>query len=327
MGVDDAATSVTRVDCGVPLMEVHPSHRKTWISPDVGGARRLLFESDAGYNEANIYAMPSLILKGQITGFDEPQGECSDKSGSVWVANTLAAQIVQLSRNGSILTTLSDPGEISGQLRGGPTTGDLAVIDVLTTGSAPGNVEIYKNASGTPTPLCPGDVRYFFAGFDGKGDLMVSGINNAGFQLCYGSSKSLVRISLSGGTLILPGTVQWSSVDNYWNVFDQQCNVTFAACDYRVTVAGSAGTITGVTTPENYKGAAVCDLVQGVVAANGQRYIAGADYEPSAYVCKESAGATTSVDRWANPAGGLPTNFYSNAADMSEPIGAAISAK
>jgi hypothetical protein len=208
-----------------------------------------------------------------------------------------------------------------------PSTGDLAVVNVLTTGSEAGNLEIYKKASGTPTPLtCAGDVRYFFAGFDGKGHLMVAGLNNTGFQLCYGTSKSLERLSLSGGTVIDPGAVQWSSANSYWNVFDQQCNLEYAACDYWVTVSGSAGTITGVTIPENYMGAAVCDLVQGAVSANG-KYIAGADYEPSEYVCKESAGASTSVDRWANPAGGLPKNFYGNPADMSEPLGAAISIK
>jgi hypothetical protein len=59
---------------------------------------------------------------------------------------------------------------------------------------------------------------------------------------------------------------------------------------------------------------------------NGKN-IVGADYEPSAYVCKNSGGATTSIDRWANPAGGPPTNDYSNAAVMSEPLGAAISIK
>ena len=311
-----------------PLMEVHPNHRKTWVAPDVGGVPRLLFESDAGYNEVNIYAMPKLTLKGQVTGFNEPQGECADKSGNIWVANTLSAEVVQLSRKGSILKTLSDPGEYPVSCAVDPTTGDLAVTNVLTTGSQAGNVEIYKNASGTPAALtCQGIVRYFFAGFDGKGDLMVSGLALGGFGLCYGTSSSLARIALNGGTVTLPGAVQWSAADNYWNVFDQQCNVVFAACDYWVTVSGSAATVTGVTTPENSQGAAVCDLVQGVVAANGQKYITGADYEPSAYLCKESGGAKTSVDRWANPAGGLPTNFYSNSEDMSEPLGAAISTK
>lgn len=271
--------------------------------------------------------MPGLILKGQVRGFDQPEGECSDKSGNIWVADTLAAQVIQLSRTGSILKTLSDPNEYPVSCAVDPNTGDLAVVNVLTTGSEAGNLEIYKNASGTPTALtCAGDVRYFFAGFDGKGDLMVAGLSNVGFQLCYGTRKSLKELSLSGGTVIDPGTVQWSSVNNYWDVFDQQCNLEFAACDYWVTVSGSAGTITGVTTPENYKGAAVCDLVQAVVAPKG-KYIAGADYEPSAYVCKESDGAATSVDRWPNPAGGLPVKFYSNSADMSEPLGAAISTK
>jgi hypothetical protein len=97
---------------------------------------------------------------------------------------------------------LSDPGEYPVSCAVDPTTGNLAVTNVLTTGSEAGNVETYKNASGTPTPLtCPGDVRYFFAGFDGKGDLMVSGINSVGFQLCYGNSNSLSRISLDAARL------------------------------------------------------------------------------------------------------------------------------
>ena len=58
--------------------------------------------------------------------------------------------------------------------------------------------------------------------------------------------------------------------------------------------------------------------IQGVVAAYGKKYTAGADYE---YVGCGNDG-NSSVNRWQYPAGGTPTNYTTN---VTEPVGAAIS--
>src|SRR5262249_32390826 len=131
---------------------VHADHHKSWVSPDAARAPRLLFASDSGTNDVYIFTMPGLQLKGTLTGWNEPQGECADKSGNVWVTNTGSTQIVKLSRTGSVLSTLSDPSGYPVGCAINPTNGDLAVTDIFGFSGA-GGIELYTNASGSPTRI------------------------------------------------------------------------------------------------------------------------------------------------------------------------------
>ena len=84
--------------------------------------------------------------------------------------------------------------------------------------------------------------------------------------------------------------------------------------------ASLSGVLIQVTNYKAYNGDPVCDLVQGVVAAYGNKYAAGGDYERSR--CGNAGG--NSANRWQYPAGGAPTNYTTN---VSQPDGAAISTK
>jgi len=55
------------------LGAVHPDHHKSWVSPDVKKARRLLFVSDDSTNDVYIFTMPAMALKGTLTGFTDPR--------------------------------------------------------------------------------------------------------------------------------------------------------------------------------------------------------------------------------------------------------------
>ena len=134
-------------------------------------------------------------------------------------------------------------------------------------------------------------------------------------------SATTQTIALSGGTLHYPGMVQWYNAGNYLALGDQECNGSTESCVYWVSIAGSSGTITGTTNLNNSLGNPACDLNQGVIAANGKKYLAGPDYGNN---CAE----LSSVYRWAYDAGGNPTNVYSNTTSgLVEPLGAAISTK
>jgi hypothetical protein len=102
-----------------------------------------------------------------------------------------------------------------------------------------------------------------------------------------------------------------------WVVFDQLCGGGNAACSYPITDSGVLGT---KTTYSSYTGSAVCDLIQGVIAANGKNYVAGGDY----FAC---GFANSSFDRWAYTAGGNPTAYVYDPNHYGEPVGAAISTK
>ena len=73
---------------------LHKRHIKSWVAKDAAAAPRLLFVSDDGTNQVNMYTMPGMVLKGELTNFSEPQGMCSDAAGNIWVTNTGTASVI-----------------------------------------------------------------------------------------------------------------------------------------------------------------------------------------------------------------------------------------
>ena len=90
-----------------PDAAVRTDHDKSWVSPDAKRAPRLLFISDYGAGDVSIFSLPGLTLKGTLTGFSFPEGECSDASGNIWIANTGASQMLLYTRTGTLVKTLS----------------------------------------------------------------------------------------------------------------------------------------------------------------------------------------------------------------------------
>jgi hypothetical protein len=305
---------------------MHPDHQKSWVSPDAKRAPRLLFISDYAADDVNIYTMPAMALKGTLTGFTSPEGMCTDAGGNIWISDTGAQQMELFSRTGTLLKTLSVPNEFPASCAVNKTNGDLAVGNIESATAGAGNIEIFHNATGSGTPYTNGNIfEYFFIGYDPSGNLFFDGTDSSRVisylgELPAGSSNT-ETISLSGGTLHLAGFIQWYRAGNYLALGDQMCGGTTTSCVYWVALSGSAGTITGTTNLSNYQGGAVCDLVQGVVAANGEKYLAGPDYEGAC-----SSGTPSTAYRWGFDAGGAPTN-YNNSSNFAEPIGAAVSTK
>lgn len=300
-----------------------PVHGRSWISPDARRAPRLLFIADYGASVVDIFTMPDLVLKGQITGFTSPEGECTDASGNIWIANTGAQELMQYSRTGTLIRTLSDAGEFPASCAVSK-NGDLAVGNIENSSGGAGNVTVYTNASGYGTPYVNASIyEYFFVGYDPQGDLYFDGTDSSRTnsylaELPSGSTSSAL-ITITGGTLHLAGMVQWYAPYGNLAVGDQMCGGTTASCVYLISFYRYTGSIQKTTDIMNYQGGNACDLVQGVIAANGERYLAGMDYESCGYTA-------TTANRWAYPSGGLPTN-YNYTAGLVEPIGAAVSTK
>ncbi len=279
---------------------VRPDHQKSWVSPEVQRAPRLLFVSDITADDVYIFTMPDMNLKGTLTGFNQPQGECSDTHGNVYVADTQATQVEEYSHTGSLLNTYADAYGYPVACAVNPLNGDLAVAN-FTGLSGHGQVLIFTSPSSSPTILTnPKQYFYSFLGYDSSGDLRVDGRNDLKqfmFSRC-GASKCRT-IKLSGGTIYFPGAVQWDQTEDSWVLFDQRCGNTIAACSYQVSGSGVLGQATNY---QNYNGGPVCDMIQGVVAAYGKRYTVGGDYEYCGYT-------STTENRWQYPAGGAPTNY------------------
>jgi hypothetical protein len=318
----DGRLTSTSIAAG-PSRAIHPDRRKSWISPDIRRAPRLLFGSDYGTGDLDIFSLPTLALKATITGLSGPQGMCSDNDGNVWAANTNTQQLLEFSRSGLLLNTIDDsygyPVGCAVNLK----NGDIAVFNIFNVSGA-GGIYVYACPSCTPTEVTiPGGYFNYFGGYDPRGNLYVDGKDSSGSftvgEVPAGSSSGFV-ISVAGGTLYFPGFVQWYKPGNYLAVADQLCNDSNASCIYWIAISGSSGTITGQTTLLNPAGGQICDMVQGVLNPVGEKNVVGSDYEYCGY-------ASSSFDRWLYPAGGLPTNSANFTSSYSEPIGAAISVK
>ncbi len=169
---DRIATSVAR-----RLVRNHADRRPSWISPALEHAQSpVLYVSDPGTSDVYAYAVPSLEMIGTITGFSQPQGECSDVKGNVWITDANAETIYELSHHGHLENELADTAGYPDACAWDPTTGNLAVMNIFGVGSTAGSVLIYAHGSQSPTPFVnPDQYFYNFGGYDTAGNLFFDG--------------------------------------------------------------------------------------------------------------------------------------------------------
>jgi hypothetical protein len=298
----------------VRAIVAHPDRGRSWISPNAK-TKQLLFVSDAGTDDVYMYALPTLELVGTITGFVQPQGECSDTKGDVWITDTNAQTTYEVSHEGRLENTLSDSDGYPIGCAWNPKNGDVAVMNLFNLDGAQGGVLVYPSGSKSPAEYTnPKQYYYNFGGYDSSGNLFFDGREGGVFVLSKlaAGAKSATSIKVTGGTIYYPGMVQWASSSELL-VGDQECGDVNASCVYQLTVSGSSATIVGTTTLETSAGGPVCDMVQGV-EANG--VIDGSDFEFCGYT-----PSTTEI--WPYPAGGKPS--VENSKTDNTPVGAALS--
>jgi len=303
---------------GVRAPELRPDHHKSWVSPDVKRTSKLLFVSDYAAGDVYIYKMPDVALKGTLTGFSGPQGECSDARGNIWITNTNKSQVLQYSWNGKPLKTLSDPGYYPDGCAVNDGNGDVAVSNFEDTSGGPGNVSVFHNGSGSPVVLTnPSQYYYFFPAYDISGNLYVDGVDASEFNIlseCPVGSGNCTSLTVSGASLYAPGGLNWDKPNNNLVIGDQLCGGQFVSCLYEATILGSTASVIGTTPLRNYDGTG-CDAVQGALAPR-DLYFAGG--------CISYGSSMNSADRWDYPVGGAPPWY---ATGLSYPVGAAISDK
>lgn len=306
--IGSAFFGLTLAACTVVVPPGAP--RVAWIEPSAKNAAQLLYVSDLGTFDVYVYRFPSLELAGRLLGFNDPQGECADTSGNVWIADTGSNRIVEYAHGGEKpLARLADPiGYPAGCAVDGM-TGDLAVTNLYDF-SGGGSILVYKSARGTPRVYADPDFYYFyFAGYDRKGNLYVSGAtaNNAyRLGVLASGSRSIALVKIHGGKLYFPGTVAW--IGSTLVLGDQRCNGRKVSCFYELRVAGATAQIIG-STPLHGS----CDVVEAWVDAT---QIVGGD---DAAYCR--SGRST-VGVWPYPGGGDPSRSLRG---PRVPVGAALS--
>ncbi|HLX25465.1 MAG TPA: hypothetical protein VKR05_00620, partial [Candidatus Cybelea sp.] len=107
---------------------VRPDRHRSWISPDAASSAQLLFVSDAGTGDVDMFALPGMALKGKITGVGVPVGECSDTHGNVWISNYLNDEMLEYSHAGAPIGKIVLPKVKPWSCAVDPVTGSIAVI-------------------------------------------------------------------------------------------------------------------------------------------------------------------------------------------------------
>jgi hypothetical protein len=287
------------------------------LSPQV--SKNWVFVSDPGTSQVYVYELPTLKLIQIVTGFTQPQGECADNKGDVWVTDGSGEVIYKLLHSGKMVGTLSDTSGVPEGCAWDPKTGNLAVMNLLGKSSQSGAVLVYHHATGVPNVYTnPKQYNYDFGGYDGSGNLFFDGRTAQNkfilSELPVNASKAKT-ITVSGGRIYTPGMVQWDATTSQLVVGDQNCKNATVSCIYQLTIDMNAGTIRGQIELENGSGGQVCDLIQGVL---WQKSVIGSDFD----LCGSQASATYV---WPYPAGGQPT--AQNDRNDSEPFGAAVSSQ
>jgi hypothetical protein len=174
-----AACSSPNGNAGITPAAAQPA--SVFHAPFGTSPKAQLYISDDGTNEVETFTWPKPKSAITLTGFSEPQGECADQSGNVFITNTGNSNILEYALGGTDpIDTLSDAHEYPVGCSFDRTNGDLAVSNILSTADGNGNVAIYKNAKGAPKIVTPAGVqRVFFVQYDGSRDLFVSGDNSS----------------------------------------------------------------------------------------------------------------------------------------------------
>jgi hypothetical protein len=278
---------------------IHPAQRPSWMSSDAM-KQDLLYISDTGSNDVYVYSYPSGTLKGTLTGFDGPAGECVDKAGDVFITNYHASNVLEYAHGGvNPIATLSDAGYQPEGCSVDPTTGNLAVTNYDTTSSGQGNLVVYRDAKDSHKKyyVNTGIYALLTCNYDNRGNLFVDGNNSRdafAFAELPSGSTSFKKISLNQ-SIQYAGAVQWDGA--HVAVGAAEANVI-----YQFTISGKKGTEVG-STPLMDASNVVQFWIQGST-------VIGAD------------AAAGDVGFWNYPQGGSPTKTITG---FVEPIGATVS--
>jgi hypothetical protein len=170
----------------------------------------LLYASDVGdlsnIGQVIVFSYPDGKVVGILGGFDQPDGECVDTSGDVWIAD--AGGLYEYAHGGTQpIATLKD--HVQG-CSVDPSTGNLAgAVPVLE-----GGVYVWTHAQGTPTwfPAYNNEILGY-CGYDGQGNLFASARSEVTRHLALvelpKGGNGLITLLLRGNHPAEPGQVQW----------------------------------------------------------------------------------------------------------------------
>ncbi|HVN68724.1 MAG TPA: hypothetical protein VMU38_03595 [Candidatus Binatia bacterium] len=179
-------------------------------------AGNLLYVSDPGTSQVQVFNYPAGALYQTLTGFTQPAGECVDSTSHVYVTDTAANTIVEYAHgNSTPIATLADPGQlpVACAVKNSPQY-TVAVANLASTSGPPGSISVYLNHATSPNFVYSNSTVFQTVNYLGyyQGNLYVDGLNpSSTFQFGkMNNSGTITAIAITGpgGSPALPGGVQ-----------------------------------------------------------------------------------------------------------------------
>jgi hypothetical protein len=164
-----------------------PDRAKSWMA-SAANDRQLLYVSRPYSKTVEVYSYPHDQMVGELSGFLDPVGTCTDKHGNVYVTDLKAYTVVEYAHGGKQpIQTLSVPGIDPVGCAVDRRSGDLAVVTTGEYSNGNGaNVAIYHKATGTPATYTYAKIRGFTScAYDNHGNLFVDGTPAKGYGYDY----------------------------------------------------------------------------------------------------------------------------------------------
>jgi hypothetical protein len=218
-----------------PAIAAHGARGGSWMLSRASSGG-LVYVSDSFGTTVDVFSYPGGTLVGQLTGFEGPQGLCSDRKGNVWITNGSPPEVIEYQHGGTQpIAELGSEDPFACSVD--PTTGNLAV-----TNSNPGKIAIYKNASGNPTYYSsPNFPEWEYCAYDNHGNLFAGSPASSDLAELPAGSGTIEAITLDKSFAL--GSMQWHK--KYLAIADAGGSADSPTTIYQVRVLGSDGTVTG----------------------------------------------------------------------------------
>jgi hypothetical protein len=281
----------------------HIDRGKSWMM-HVGKSMKLLYVSDIGDEGVDVFSYADKKQVGHLSGFNEPNGLCADRTGDVFVSDTYNSRVVEYAHGSTkSIDVFEDPNNYPMGCAIDRTTGNLAVTNYnyLATGS----IAIYKEARGKPT-LYTGLWITYFCTYDNVGNLFIDGFNTLGAVVLGelkkgGTTLTTIPLNVRAGWA---GGLEWDGKhlalgDQLANKFESE---PYPNVIYRLSIQNGMADVVS-TTPLASAGDVIQFWFQG-------RSVIGPD------------ASNEDVGFWKYPSGGNPKSLIRG---LYEPVGTTVS--
>jgi hypothetical protein len=224
---------------------------KSWMLPSAAATKKLLYLSDAGQNAVLVYDYATGRQLGMLIGFSNPTGQCVDRTGNVWIADSDAHELVKY-RRGSVAAALRLP--TTGRPIGCSVApnGNLAAAELPAFEDAVSTVAVWSpdanaaHSSPAATFEVPRCDPLSAPGYDNHNDLYLE-CTIADLSSIYelpAGAQALRKVSFDR-SIVAPGGVMWDG--KYITFADRNFHFRRTTAIYRA-IASATGSLAVIGT-------------------------------------------------------------------------------